>query len=131
MLSAFGVTAQDNYDKEALRKLALATFDMKQEQEHRDMLAGFSVVPEKREDFKKEYDAGIEAFVTALEGYYKSHYTPNEITQLVTFYETPAGKKFAQDIQRLVSGDFPKGKEWDMQLFEMKKKDKEESKKQQ
>lgn len=128
LLASLCLHAQD-YDKEALRKLALMTIDVKDENEHRDMLASFSVVPEKKEDFKKEYDAGIETFVVRLEEYYKSNYTPAEVLQLVVFYETPTGKKIAKDCQLLIDGSFPKGKEWDMQLYEMKKKDKEAKKK--
>lgn len=128
LLASLCLHAQD-YDKEALRKLALMTVDVKEETRNRDMMAWSSVVPEKKEDFKKEYDAGIETFVVAMEEYYKSNYTPAEVLQLVAFYETPAGKKLAVDTQLLINGSFPKGKEWDDQLSAMKKKDKEAKKK--
>lgn len=122
-LAAFGAKAQDNYDKEALRKLALIVVDLKEEHQNRNITASISVTPDKKEEFKNAIDAGLEVYVIAVEEYYKSHYTPAEIVQLIAFYETSAGKKLAQDTQRLISGEFPKGKEWDMQLYELGKED--------
>ena len=127
----FVMNAQDNYDKETLRKLALMMADTDQMETRKTTLSSHMILPEKKDDFIKAYDEGVNQMLTDCESFFRMNYTPSEVKELLAFYETPAGKKLAEDTKRLISGYFPKWKEWRLQLHEMDKKEKEDKKKQQ
>ena len=77
-------------------------------------------------DIKKscldDFEKSLEGFYKVYIDFYSSKYTHEEIKQMLAFYETPTGKKFANDLLLLSSNSFPKGNEWGKKLEDIKKK---------
>jgi hypothetical protein len=118
---AFSGFAQEGTLKEDAKKLVQLTFDMSQKKQVKYAYSS-SLPDEKKETFKQEYDAAINAYVEECSNFYIANYTHEEIKEMIKFYETPVGQKIAKDSRKLLEGSFPQGKEWDMQLYGLKEK---------
>jgi len=72
--------------------------------------AMLTIVKEEEKDaLLKDYDAATSSLYKSIENFYTSHYTDSEIRELLLFYRTPAGSKFAHDLLKRSSHSFPKG----------------------
>ena len=74
-----------------------------------------------RENFLKDYDQSLEVFYKEYINFYSLKYSHEEVKQMLAFYATPTGKKFANDQLLLSSNSFPKGQEWGWKLEAMMK----------
>lgn len=79
--------------------------------------ASFSSVPS---DFWTEFAKEAEESYTELEkqiaDVYKSHFSTDEIKQLIKFYESPIGKKYVQELPLIQSDSYKFGQEWGSKL---------------
>ena len=66
------------------------------------------VKEEEKDSFLKDYDAATSSLYKSIENFYTSHYTDSEIKEMLQFYQTPAGSKFARDLLKRSSNSFPK-----------------------
>jgi uncharacterized protein len=121
LFSAFIGTAQETTLKEDAKQLVLLTFDTSEKKQIKYSLNS-TLDDDKKESFKKEYDAAINAYVEECSNFYIANYTHEEIKEMLKFYQTPVGQKIAKDSRKLLEGSFPLGKEWDMQLYNLKDK---------
>lgn len=122
ILFSLGALAQESSIKDDAKALVLLTFDTSQMKQMKFSIAT-TVEKEQKEAFKNEMDVAINAFVEECSKFYIANYTHEEIKELVKFFETPVGKKMAKDHRKLLEGSFPMGKEWDMQIYQLKKKE--------
>lgn len=113
--------AQTELLKADIIKLVNTTFDTENFKIVSDVILydkNVQIKENLEKDFKKAKEVFYEEFVT----YYSSKYTHDEIKQMLTFYETPVGKKIAGDLLLLSTNSFPKDKEWENQLEAIKVK---------
>jgi hypothetical protein len=60
------------------------------------------IIPaEKQADFSKEFESALAPLVRAQQDFYTKEFTHDDIKQMVKFYESPAGKKYVQNVQKL------------------------------
>jgi hypothetical protein len=121
LFASFSGTAQETTLKEDAKQLVLLTFDTSEKKQIKYSLS-VSIDNEKKENFKNEYDAAINAYVEECSKFYIVNYTHDEVKEMLKFYQTPVGQKIAKDSRKLLEGSFPIGKEWDMQLYDLKDK---------
>ena len=88
-----------------------------------------SISDEIWEEFIKEANDSYSDLEIKLAEIYKNHFTQDEIKQLIVFYETPTGKKFAGELPIIQNEAYQIGSEWGKKLGEkiaakiLKKKD--------
>ncbi len=104
-----------------IKKLVNLTVDMQMIYEVKELVR-YEENEQVKKKFLGEYEKATALFYNAYIEFYISKYTPAEIKDMIAFYETPVGKKFANDLLLLSSNSFPKGKEWSKQLIEIKEK---------
>lgn len=74
--------------------------------------AGHYAVPENRlAAFDKAVDSIRNRYDSAVSGFFRNRFTPEELDELYAFYETQAGSKVAQDVQKLSVRNFSPFKE--------------------
>ncbi|WP_417353967.1 DUF2059 domain-containing protein [Flavobacterium sp.] len=124
LFSFLFTSAQDASFKEDVSKLVEITVDTKDMSLMRRALS-VRLTTKEKENFNKDYDVIVSEFTGDIEKYYLDKYTHDEIKQLLAFYETPVGKKFLSDKRLLVENDFPDEYPLGMEIYKMKKKEKE------
>lgn len=107
--------------EEDIKKLVNLTVDMGMIYEVKELVR-YEENEQVKKKFLGEYEKAVVLFYNAYIEFYISKYTHAEIKEMIAFYETPTGKKFANDLLLLSSNSFPKGKEWSKQLIEIKEK---------
>lgn len=113
------ILAQESTLQEDAEQLVKLTFDISDKHQTKYMLTR-GVSEDNREAFKQEYDAAIKVYIAECAKFYKEKYTHTEIKEMIQFYETPVGKKMAKDGRKLLGGEFPKDKEWNMEIYALK-----------
>lgn len=68
------------------------------------------------DEFRKEINAG--ELVNLVIPIYDKFYTEQELTQLITFYESPLGKKVVQTLPGIMQESMRAGEEWGKQIGE-------------
>ena len=125
LLISIAMQAQDQAFAADAKKLVKLSVDTSQKAMMRNTLT-YNVDDEKeKEDIVKTYDAVVYKFLGDIEQYYLATYTHDEVKKMLEFYETPTGKKFIKEKKKLVDGNFPPGKEWDMEEYKREKNKKE------
>jgi len=124
LLGSFLSFGQEKTIHEDAKELVKLTFDMTDKNQMKYMLSS-NMEDDKREAFRKEIDVAMDLYITEASNFYIAKYTHEEIKEMLRFYETPVGKKIAKDSRKLLDGSFPKGKEWDMQIYSLKEKKKQ------
>lgn len=120
-LACFGGFAQAQEFKDDVKKLVRMTIDTRSMYTAKMGLT-YDLEGEEKEKVTKDYDAIVMEYLGAFESYYLSKYTHAEVKEMISFYESPAGKKIIKDKKDLSNNKFPKGKEWDTKLDEINKK---------
>jgi len=79
-----------------------------------------SDIPEKIwTELEKEMSGeALEELVNLLVPIYKKHFTHEEIKQMVQFFESPAGKKFAEKSPVITQESMMIGQQWGMKIGE-------------
>jgi len=60
--------------------------------------------------------SSITELIDLLLPVYQKHLSLNDLQQIIIFYETPAGKKFAEKTPFILSDSMEAGKEWGMKI---------------
>ncbi len=58
--------------------------------------------PEKEKEFIEKLDPTIPEFIKKTEDYFMSKYTHDEVKAIISFYETPAGKKLTANSRKYI-----------------------------
>lgn len=66
------------------------------------------------DDFQKE--ANAEALIELIVPIYDKHFTHEDIKGMITFYETPLGKKMTAAMPQITQESMAEGRKWGMQL---------------
>lgn len=74
---------------------------------------------EKQKEFLKEFDASLEPVFKTMEDFYIKQYTHDEIKKIISFYETPVGKKITANAGALTEASLQSIQEWSMNLQTM------------
>lgn len=107
--------AQDKAFKDDVKKIILATGLSAQIDVAKKQV--LTMVPaEKQAEFLKAFDSTLPAYFDKIEKYYTTEYTHDEIKQMVKFYETPTGKKFAQNAEKLANANMEAVQAWSQEL---------------
>lgn len=75
-----------------------------------------NIPEEKRADFSKEFDATLPALYDKMAMIYMETYTHDEVKQMLKFYESPIGKKIAENSADMLKKSTAAGQEWGMSL---------------
>jgi uncharacterized protein len=79
-------------------------------------------------DFEKEFSqTSMDDLVEMMVPIYQRHMTEDELKNIIKFYETPAGKKYAEKTPLIMQESMQAGQEWGMkvgQRFQEKLKEK-------
>ncbi len=106
--------AQDSFKDDVMKLMAINGSAQSLE------LARTQVLPmiseSKRAEFNKEFDATIPLFYTKLASVYMEVYSHDEIKELIEFYQTPIGKKTAENMGVISQKGMQAGQEWGMEL---------------
>ena len=79
-----------------------------------------NMIPEaKKEDFSKEFDASLPSLHDKMADIYMQIYTPEDIKGMITFYESPVGKKMSEKSGELAQKTMQAGQEWSKELMGM------------
>jgi len=124
LLAVLIVKAQtDDYDNDIARYLqisgATATYDVVFDQMKGQLKTMKPAVPDflwsnlKTEVFDKE----IAELTKQLVPLYKKHFTHAEVKELISFYESPLGKKLATETPKLSRESMQLGQTWGMGLM--------------
>lgn len=124
LFSFLFTSAQDASFQVDVSKLVKITVDTKDMSLMRSALS-VRLKAKEKEGFNKDYDIIVSEFIGDVEKYYMEKYTHDEIKQLLAFYETSVGKKFLSDKRLLVEDDFPDEYPLGMEIYKMKKKERE------
>ncbi|GGB83388.1 hypothetical protein GCM10007424_24280 [Flavobacterium suaedae] len=81
----------------------------------------YDVLDIEREAFSKEFDIIVFNYYKKLQEYYKANYTEDEIDQLLSFYDSPAGKKLMADQRELLHGNLLPNNDLNARVKEIKK----------
>jgi hypothetical protein len=68
------------------------------------------IPPEFWEGFRKEVD--LNELLDKIVPVYSKHFTPDEVKQLIQFYESPVGRKLVQEQPALVAESMKIGESW-------------------
>lgn len=71
---------------------------------------------EKQAEFTKEFDASLAPVLKFQEEYYLQEFTADDLKQMIKYYESPIGKKFAQKSAGLTEASMPVIQEWSQSL---------------
>jgi hypothetical protein len=71
---------------------------------------------DKQAEFIKEFDATVPAYMDAVEAFYTTEYTHDEVKQMIKFYETPVGKKLTAKAGLMMEKTVEAGQKWSMAL---------------
>ncbi len=121
----FNLAAQENTFEQDVTKLVRMSVDTGTKAMMRNAL-GFRLTAEEKEQIIKDYDTVVYDFLAEIEKYYLAEFTHDEVKQMISFYESPVGKKFLRDNKKIVENDIPPAKEWTEQVSGIRKKDKEQ-----
>jgi hypothetical protein len=81
----------------------------------KDQLLG-SIPQSKHAEFIKEFEATLPALYEKIAKVYMETYTHEDIKEMVKFYESPVGKKIAQNSGTIFQKSNEAGQDWGMQL---------------
>jgi hypothetical protein len=71
---------------------------------------------EVEKEFSSEIQSGgVAALVIPI---YDKYFSEDEIRQLLSFYESPIGKKLAETMPRIAAESFTVGQEWGMEIWQ-------------
>lgn len=75
------------------------------------------MVPQtKQSDFLKDFDAAMPSFYDKLAAIYMKEYTHADVKAILSFYDTPAGKKMSEKAGPIFEQSMAVGQEWGQQL---------------
>jgi hypothetical protein len=75
------------------------------------------MIPEdKKENFSKEFDASMPSLYDKIVKVYMGMYSEEDIKAMITFYESPIGKKMSQNAGQLAQKSLIAGQEWGREL---------------
>ncbi len=75
------------------------------------------MIPEdKKENFSKEFDASMPSLYDKIVEVYMGMYSEEDIKAMITFYESPIGKKMSQNAGQLAQKSLIAGQEWGREL---------------
>ena len=79
-------------------------------------------------EFQNEFlKTSIDDIVTMLSPVYQKYLTQNDLEKIINFYQTPVGKKYAENTPLLMRESMQVGQQWGMKIgqdFQKKLKDK-------
>ncbi|RZJ59840.1 MAG: DUF2059 domain-containing protein [Flavobacterium sp.] len=73
----------------------------------------------KQEAFLKDFNASLTPLFEAQEKFYMAEFTHDDVKKMITFYETPVGKKMAEKSSKLTEATMPVIQQWSMSLQEI------------
>ena len=121
LISAFGQI--DNNYKATLKKMlevagTEATFKMGINQMFDMYKKQMSGLPDSiLSDFKKEFlKTSVDELVDMLAPVYQKYLTETDLKEIIGFYQTPAGKKFAEKNPLILQESMQVGQQWGMKI---------------
>lgn len=70
----------------------------------------------KRADFSKEFDASLPSLYDKMAKVYMEVYTPEDLKQMLKFYESPIGQKISKSSGEIYKKSTEAGQEWGVEL---------------
>lgn len=123
-LCAISLTAQeDDYSKDILKMLSIngssGTYDVIYKQLVTGMKMQKTGVPQATWDKLKTevFDKQIEALNIKMIPIYKKHLTQAEVKEIIKFYESPVGKKLAEQTPKITQASTQISQQWAMGLM--------------
>ncbi|WP_319478563.1 DUF2059 domain-containing protein [Marispirochaeta aestuarii] len=76
------------------------------------------ILPEVPEDYWDQFMARVnpEDMIDLIVPIYDKHFTHEEITDIISFYETPTGKKLIQEMPAISQESMSAGQAWGMRI---------------
>lgn len=70
----------------------------------------------KQTEFAKEYEKVIQPAIEAQEKFYLTEFTPEDVKQIIKFYESPVGKKIAEKATKQAESNMQTMQEMGMEM---------------
>ncbi|MBE98353.1 MAG: hypothetical protein CMP77_00045 [Flavobacterium sp.] len=71
---------------------------------------------DKQAAFSKDFEESLKPVIEKQQKFYLTEFTHDEIKQIIKFYESPVGKKFAEKNTKLAEANIQTMQEWSMEL---------------